>query len=419
MGSKLAVLGGQPIRTAAFPGWPVFDKSDEDALLCVLRSRRWGRSGDGEIERFEQRFAAAHGAKYGLAVTNGTVALRVALMAIDIHAGDEVIVPPYTFLATATAVLEANATPIFADIEPDSYNLDPAKIEAAITPRTRAIIPVHFAGLPADMDAILRIAARHNLAVIEDAAHAHGGSYRGRPIGSIGHLSCFSFQSSKNVNSGEGGMVLTSDERMYEVARSFHNCGRRPDGPWYEHHIMSGNYRITEFQAALLNAQFERLAGQFEQREANGRYLAKRLAHVPGIAMQKGREQNVRHAYHLFIFRYDERVYGVPKRTFVRALSAEGIPASEGYPLPLHHQPLFVNRAFGPYTGCFTARPNFDYRTVVLPVAEHACAAEGCWLYQSVLLGTKADMDDIVRGFEKVYEHRHELKAVSADPASV
>jgi dTDP-4-amino-4,6-dideoxygalactose transaminase len=415
MNAKLAILGGKPIRTAPFPQWPVSGKEEEDALLRVLRSGRWGRCAGGEVERFERRFAEYHGAKYGLAVTSGTVALRVALMAIGIEAGDEVIVPPYTFLATATAVVECNATPIFVDIEPDSYNLDPTLIESAITPRTKAIIPVHLAGLPADMDAILAIAEKHGLTVIEDGAQAHGAVYKGRRVGPLGQLSCFSFQASKNVNSGEGGIVLTSDEHLYELARSFHNCGRLPDGPWYEHHIISGNYRLTEFQAALLSCQFDRLEEQFRQREANAAYLAERLSHVPGIAVQTCRISDVRHAYHLFLFRYDPEVYRCPKRVFLKALRAEGIPASEGYLLPLHRQPLFRNKVFGPYTGYRQTRPDLDYGRVSCPVAERACELDTGWLYQSILLGTRDDMGDIGATLEKVYEHRHELVYVSAE----
>jgi dTDP-4-amino-4,6-dideoxygalactose transaminase len=414
MSGTLAILGGKPVRTGPFPGWPVFGQEEEEALLRVLRSGQWGRCAEGEVERFERRFAERHGAKYGLAIMSGTVALRVALMAIGIEAGDEVIVPPYTFLATATAVVESNATPIFVDIQSDSYNLDPALIEVAITPRTKAIIPVHFAGLPADMNAIMAIADKHNLTVIEDAAHAHGGAYGGRPVGSIGQLSCFSFQSTKNVNSGEGGMLLTSDQRLYEVALSFHNCGRRAGGPWYEHHIISGNYRLTEFQAALLDCQFKRLDEQFQVRAANARYLGERLARVPGIALQTGRDKAAQHAYHLFMFRYNPKVYNVTKQVFVKALQAEGIPASEGYPLPLHHQPIFRNMAFGPYTGYRGARPDLDYNRVSCPVAERACASEGCWLYQSVLLGSQKDMDDIVAAFAKIHAYRRELPRAAA-----
>jgi len=413
VGDRLAILGGLPVRKQPYPGWPVLGEPEEQALLRVLRSRRWGRHGQGEIERFEERFAHLHGAACGLAVTSGTVALRVALMAIGIQAGDEVIVPPYTFLATATAVIEANATPIFVDIQPDTYNLDPQSIQPAITPRTRAIIPVHLAGLPADMDAILEIARRHGLCVIEDAAHAHGAQYRGRAVGSLGDLACFSFQSSKNVSSGEGGMVLTSDPELFDRARAFHDCGRRPAGAWYEHHVISGNYRMTEFQAALLNCQLDRLEEQFARREANGRYLAERLGRIPGLILQTGRTAHVRHAYHLFIFRFDPAVYGVPKRVLIEALKAEGIPASEGYPVPLHRQPLFVNRAFGPYTGCLAGRPELDYGRVSCPVAEAACEQAG-WLYQSVLLGSQSDMDDVVRAFGKLHEHRDELKRLDA-----
>jgi dTDP-4-amino-4,6-dideoxygalactose transaminase len=408
MSDELAVHGGTPVRTTPFASWPVFDEAEEQALLRVLRSRRWGRHGEGEIERVEQRFAARHGARFGLVVANGTVALRIALLAMEIEAGDEVIVPPYTFLATATAVVEANATPIFVDIEDETFNLDPRLIEAAITPRTRAIIPVHMAGLPADMEAITAIARRHKLRVIEDAAHAHGGLCQGRPVGSWGDLACFSFQSSKNLNSGEGGAVLTSDERLYERAKSVHNCGRLPEGAWYEHHIISGNYRLTEFQAALLNTQMDRLDAQFARRLENGDYLARRLAEVPGIRPQRCTLPQTQNAYHLLLFHFDPAVYG-PKAGFLTALRAEGVPVSEGYLLPLHQQPLFRDKAFGPYTGYRSARPDVDFAAMSCPVAERACTADAAWLYQSVLLGTQQDLDDIVTAFEKVYRHRARL----------
>ena len=219
-------------------------------------------------------------------MVNGTVSLRVALLAAGIEAGDEVIVPPYTFLATATAVVEANATPIFADIELDNFNLDPRAIEAAITPRTKAVIPVHMGGLPVNMDAILDIARRHRLTVIEDAAHAHGAAYRGRRVGAIGQLGSFSFQSTKNLTSGEGGIILTNDDELAERCRSIHNCGRIAGGAWYEHHVMSGNYRLGEFQGAILNAQLTRFDAQAETRERNGKHLAERLAQLPGVVPQ-------------------------------------------------------------------------------------------------------------------------------------
>lgn len=415
MGKQLAIHGGSPIRTEAFPAWPVYGKPEEEALLRVLHSGKWGRIDGEEVVTFERRFAEYHEARFGVAVVNGTVSLRLALFAAGIQAGDEVIVPPFTFMATASAVIEANATPVFVDIEPDTYNIDVAMIRKAITPRTRAIIPVHMAGLPADMDAIMALAREHDLVVIEDAAHAHGAAYRGRRVGSLGHMASFSFQSSKNLCSGEGGIIITSDERLYEACRSAHNCGRIPGGAWYEHHNLGGNYRLSEFQGALLNCQFDRLEEQAQRREENGRYLAERLVGVPGITPQARGRGETRHGYHLFIFRYDPQVYGVSRAVFLKALAAEGIPAAPGYAIPLHRQVLFTERHFGPYTGCLDTHPQLDYRQVSLPVCERASDTAGAWLYQSLLLGSRRDMDDIAAAFEKLYKHRSELASVAAD----
>src|SRR4051812_20194689 len=256
---KLAMSGGSPVRTKPFPAWPVFGEAEEQAVVRALRSGKWGKTEGNEVANFERRFADYHQAKHGIGVQNGTVSLRIALLAAGIEAGDEGIVPPYTFLATATAIVEANATPIFVDIDRDSFNIDPKQIEAAITPRTRAIIPVHLGGLPCDMDAIMAIARKHNLTVIEDAAHAHGSEYKGRRVGAVGHFGSFSFQSSKNLTCGEGGIVLTNDAALAQKCWSIHNCGRLPGRAWYEHHVMSGNYRLGEIAGALLNAQMDRL----------------------------------------------------------------------------------------------------------------------------------------------------------------
>jgi dTDP-4-amino-4,6-dideoxygalactose transaminase len=226
----LALFGGSPIRTRPFPSWPVFDKTEEDRLLCALRSGEWGRLDGHQVEGFERRFAAMHGCRHGVAVVNGTVSLRIALLAAGIEADDEVIVPPYTFLSTASAVVEANAIPVFADIDLDTFNLDPKAVEAAITPRTRAIIPVHFAGQPADMAALQRLADAHGLVLIEDAAHAHGASHGARPVGALGRMASFSFQSSKNLTAGEGGIITTNDEALAAACRSIQNCGRTVTG---------------------------------------------------------------------------------------------------------------------------------------------------------------------------------------------
>jgi dTDP-4-amino-4,6-dideoxygalactose transaminase len=334
--------------------------------------------------------------------------LRVALLAAGICAEDEVIVPPYTFLATATAVIEANAIPVFADVNRETFNLDPAAVQAAITPRTRAIIPVHMGGQPADMDEILAIARGHNLVVIEDAAHAHGASYKNRPAGSMGLAGSFSFQSSKNLTCGEGGVLITSNADFADACRSVHNCGRRPGGVWYEHHVISGNYRLGEFQGAVLNAQLGRLEEQCVTRDRNGRGLAARLGRIPGISPQKRTAACTRHGYHLFLFRIDANAFGAPRSAVLQALEAEGIPVCGGYTLPLYRQPLFLNKAFGPYLP--DARAGLDYGKANCPNCEKICREEGAWFAQNLLLGNDSDIEDIARAFEKVHEHRHALQ---------
>jgi dTDP-4-amino-4,6-dideoxygalactose transaminase len=408
MSQTLAILGGQPVRTQPFTSWPIFGEEEEQRLLRALRSGKWGKLQGDEVAEFERRFAVMHGCKHGIAVVNGTVSLRIALMAAGIRAEEEVIVPPYTFLATATAVVEANAVPVFADIDLETFNLDPAAVEASITPRTRAIMPVHMAGQPADMDAIMAIAQKHKLVVIEDAAHAHGARYKNRPAGSIGQMGSFSFQSSKNLTSGEGGIVVTSDDKLAAACRSIHNCGRIEGGLWYEHHVMSGNYRLGEFQGAILNAQLDRLEDQTKTRDRNGQYLAAKLSRIPGIFPQRRPADCMRHSYHLFLFRIDANAFGAPRAAILKALEAEGIPVCGGYALPLYRQPLFLNKAFGPYLT--QASPRLDYSKVFCPNCERICAEQGAWFEQSLFLGKQSDMDDIARAFEKIYEQRPALK---------
>ena len=380
--------------------------------MRTLRSGKWGRLHGNEVAEFENRFAAAHGCKHGIAVVNGTVSLRIALMAAGIRAEDEVIVPPYTFLSTASAVVEANAVPVFADIDLDTFNLDPKAIEAAITPRTKAIIPVHFAGQPADMDSIMTIAKKWKLIVIEDAAHAHGAIYGNCPAGSIGHLGSFSFQSSKNMTSGEGGIIITNDERLAESCRSIHSCGRIPGGLWYEHHVISGNYRLSEFQGAILNSQLDRLEDQTTRRDRNGRYLAARIGKLPGIHPQKRPADCTRHSYHLFMLRIDAQKFGVPRAAVLKALQAEGIPCSAGYVVSLPQQPLFQNKAFGPYLPKVSAK--LDYKKTRCPNSDLLCREQTIWLEQSIFLGPRKDMDDIARAFEKIYENREALRTSKA-----
>ncbi len=410
MGERLAILGGKPVRRRPFSAWPVFGKTEEARLLRVLRSGAWGRLQGTEVERFEQSFAEAHGCKHGIAVVNGTVSLRIALVAAGIQSEDEVIVPPYTFLSTATAVIEANAVPVFADISLDTFNLDPGAVEKAITPRTRAIIPVHFAGQVAEMQEITRVARKNNLIVMEDAAHAHGASYQQKAAGSIGHFGSFSFQSSKNMTSGEGGIITTNNDALAESCRSIQNCGRVRGGVWYEHHVISGNYRLGEFQGAVLNAQLDRLAQQTKKRDANGLYLAKQLVQFPGLYPQKRTDDHTRNSYHLFMMRVDATQFGVDRTTVVKALKSEGIPCSAGYGYSLNKQPLFRNKAFGPYLA--NAKTRLDFSKAPVPNSDLLCREQAIWLEQSIFLGPRSDMDDIANAFEKIHENRDSLRGL-------
>jgi dTDP-4-amino-4,6-dideoxygalactose transaminase len=406
MSQKLALFGGKPIHTTPFTRWPVFGKTEEKRLLRTLHSGKWGRLQGTEVALFESRFAAEHGCKHGVAVVNGTVSLRIGLLAAGIQAEDEVIVPPYTFFSTASAVVEANAVPVFADVDLETFNISPKAIEAAITSRTKAIIPVHFAGQVADMNAIMAIAKRHKLTVIEDAAHAHGARFNDRAAGSVGHLASFSFQSSKNMTSGEGGIITTNEDGLAEACRSIQSCGRVPGGLWYEHHVMSGNYRLGEFQGAVLNCQLDRLETQTRKRDQNGQYLATRLNKIPGIFPQKRPVDCTRHSYHLFMLRVDAAKFGAPRKLVVKALQAEGIPCSTGYVVSLPNQPFFRNKAFGPYIPKAAAK--LDYAKSKIPNSDLLCD-QTIWLEQNLFLGTRKDMNDIARAFEKVYDNRNSL----------
>jgi dTDP-4-amino-4,6-dideoxygalactose transaminase len=400
---RLAIEGGTPVRDVArapWPAWPIYDAEEERALLAVLQSGKWWGVEGEEGRRFEQEFAAYQQAKFALVCTNGTAALEIALRALDIGCGDEVIVPPYTFVATASAALAVGATPIFADILPDTLNIDPAQIEAAITPRTRAIIPVHVAGRPADMDAILEIAHRRHLAVIEDAAQAHGSEWKGTRVGALGHFGTFSFQASKNLNAGEGGMVVSNDERLADAAWSVINVGRIRGGHRYAHQVLGGNFRMTEFQSAVLRTQLRRLPEQTARRTANALYLRQLLAAIPGISLPLDDPRITAHAYHLFTFRVDaERMEALNYPGFIEALNAEGIPCSDGY-VPLYREGLFGRKTRREGRWC-QAGPMFDYTMLHLPVCEQICG-DTIWLPQTLLLAERADMEDIAAALRKI-----------------
>jgi dTDP-4-amino-4,6-dideoxygalactose transaminase len=399
--TELAINGGKPVRKKPFPSWPIFGKAEEKALIEVLRSGKWGIGGEKNAE-FSQAYAKWLGVRRVVTCTNGTAAIEIALRAIGVKPADEVIVPSYTFVATASSVLSIGAVPVFADIEPETYMMDPDSVEAVITPKTKAIIPVYIGGGPADLDRILKIARDRDLRVVEDAAQAHGAEWNGKRIGGDGDIAIWSFQSSKNLTAGEGGAMSTNNEEIGEDAWSIMNCGRRKDRQWYEHFILGSNFRMTEFQAAILLKQLAKVEGQMKIRDKNAAYLAKRLKEVEGIAPLEAYPQTTRHAHHLFIMRYDQNAFGgVPKEKFVKTVNKEGIPLAPGYTIPLHELPAIRNYSL-PYV-------NLDYSTTKLPVTERACKEEGMWFHQSVLLGTRRDMDDIVDALLKVKKHSNEL----------
>ena len=405
--AHLAINDGEEVRTKPWPGWPVWDEREIKALEAVVRSGRWGRIYEGsKVEEFEKRFAAYQDAKFGVAVTNGTAALTVALKAAGIDVGDEVIVPGYTFIATASCVLYNNAVPIFVDVELDTVNIDPHAIEAAITDRTRAIIPVHWAGRAADMDRILDIARQHNLAVIEDACHGWGAMWKDRKVGAIGDLGGVSFQASKHITAGEGGIVLTNDEDLAAKAFSYHHIGRVPGRPFYEHHLVGWNFRMTEFDAAVLLIQLERLEEQTQRRDDNASFLDEQLRDIPGILPLRREPYMTRISWHGYGFLYDEEAFGgVPRDRFMEALRAEGIPAGGGYSHPLYRNPLFTERRLGRIAEVVEFP---DYRAVELPNCERLCR-EKVAISQQCLLADSEDMRDVVRAIEKLREHADEL----------
>ncbi|KQC13817.1 MAG: hypothetical protein APR63_07400 [Desulfuromonas sp. SDB] len=409
---RLAINGSQPINTKSFPAWPRYDQSEQQALLKVLQSGQWGATKGNEVKEFEQQFADFHQAKFGIATTSGTTALSIALRASGIGPGDEVILPGYTFVASATSILDALAKPVFVDIDLDSFNIDTSKIEASITKQTKAIMPVHFGGRPADMDKINMLAQKYNLTVIEDACQAWGSKFNGKYSGSLGTAGCYSFQSSKNITAGEGGMILTNNEKIADLARSISNCGRNPDGLWYAHYLWGGNYRMTEFQGALLQVQLSRYTELHEKRELAADYLDQAIRQLEGYNTLSPIPSSSRSSWHIFVFKLDlEKWDGIGKNKIIEAIRAEGIPISPGYSLPVYQQPLFKVKNFGldhDFSRIFNDLPDFE--KFHLPCTEQAVFHQGLWLTQNIMLAENQQLDVLVDGLAKVYQFREELK---------
>jgi dTDP-4-amino-4,6-dideoxygalactose transaminase len=412
--AKPAKLGGPKAHPGGFPGWPVFDQTEEKALLDVLKSGRWFRGNGAAVAAFEAEYKKLTGAKHCLAAASGTAALSTVLGALDVGPGDEVIIPPYTFVATYNVVVLNYALPVFVDSDLESFQIDANKIEAAITPQTKALLPVHIGGSPADLDKILEVGKKHRLPVIEDACQAHLAEWRGQKLGTLGLAGCFSFQASKNLCSGEGGAVLTNDDQFAEICFNFHNQGRARQVTGYNFTYSgtrASNLRLAEFQGRLLIAQMTRVVEQTQRRTDNANYLTKRLNEIPGIKPAKLYEGTTRSAYHLYMFRYDAAQFaGLDKGKFMAALNAEGVPCSGGYGMmnkdayvtALAENPHFL-KVYGE-----KRMKNWLEQTLNCPQNDKVCE-QAVWFTQTTLLGTRTEMDQIVEAVRKIQKHAPEL----------
>ncbi len=409
-----ALLGGRPVRTEPFPAWPIADSREEQALLGVLRSGKWGRGVGEQVKQFERAYAELTGARHCLATANGTSALLTSLYALDVGPGDEVIVPPYTFVATVNSVLLRHALPMFVDTDVETFQIDARKVAAAITDRTRVIVPVHLGGSAADLDTILAAAQARNVPVLEDACQAHLAEWKGRKVGTLGKAGCFSFQASKNLNAGEGGAIVTDDPAFLEACYTFHNNSRTrsTSGDNFSYRGTGANLRLTEFQAAVLQAQMTRLEAQARTRDDNAAYLTGLLGEIPGLTPARRYEGCTRSAYHLYMFRYDASHFaGLPRARFLEALKAEGIPAAGGYS-PLHKEP-FLDDTLGSrgYRRIYGERLLAEWRERnQCPQNERLCR-EAVWLGQTMLLGPRGDMDHVAEAARKVQAHAARLAA--------
>ncbi len=405
MSNQLAISGGTPVRnikTHPWQSWPSntsdeWESKIEPLLREVYLSGNEG-SGGAMIPRFCEQYAQYSGTNYALFMPHGTDSISAALAgALDLDGfsdSGEVIVPNYTFVATASAVLERNCTVAFVDVCPDTFTIDPDAVEAAICPETRAILPVHLGGHPADMGALQEIAQRHQLKIIEDCAQAHGAEYQTKKVGSLSDVGAFSFQASKNLTSGEGGMVTTNDKDIHDRVCAFMNVGRAPGGARWEYPRLGWNYRPSEYLAAILSVRLELLEEQTNLRNRNASYLSNALEAIAGITPPELAKWVTKHGYHLYCMKYNPEGFGGKSRQeFVNALSAEGIPCSIGYRSPLSEEPGMAHVA--------EKYPHL-IRSLPCPNAELVCE-QSVWLFQNLLLGSESDMDQVVDAITKIH----------------
>ncbi len=396
----MTIGGGERVRRDPFPGWPVWGEEEERALLSVLRSGAWGLGGEF-VARLGGAFAEYVSCSYCIPCMNGTVSLKVSLEALGIGEGDLVVTTPYTFVATTTAIIELGAIPYYVDLEPGGVNIDAKLVGEAVENGASAILPVYVGGHPADMDALTEVSRTHNIPIVEDAAEAHGAEWRGRRVGGLGNLGCFSFQSSKVMTSGEGGAITTNDPDLADRCASLINCGRTRGADWYEGETLGYNYRMTEFQAAVLLAQLERLDGQIERREKNFELLSSLCRELEGFYLIRPRPEATRVPHYLVMVRMRRDYWGdMPKRRLVEALRAEGLPASLGWPVPLHrHKPVKD----------YLERKGMRVRPETLSNAEEA-ASSTIFIHHRVLLGSDKEAEDVFRILQKIERHRDDIQ---------
>ena len=410
---KLAVHGGEPIRTKSWPEWPVWNREAEEDIIKMLRSGKWWRGNGDYVEEFEKQYAQLLGARRCLATSSGSGALLVALHVMGVDAGDEVLVSPFTFVASYNVILQHKALPVFVDTDPETFTLNPDKIKERITDRTSAIMPVHIYGLPANMNKINELARTHQLKVVEDACQAWLAEYGEKKAGTLGDLGCFSFQNSKNLPAGEGGAIVGNNDEVMDQCYSFHNCGRPFGSVKGKTPIPTrgSNRRMQQFQAIMLMSQMKRIKTDADQRLKNAKYLDQRLKEIPGIIPYQLAEGATRSAYHLYPFRFKKEFFGdISKEKFLSALHAEGIPCSPGYGPQNKYEIIEEALNSKGFKRLFSEQRLKQYREEnVLPGNDQLCE-EAVTLYQSLLLAERSDMDDIVNAIHKIYKLKDQLK---------
>jgi len=411
---KPALLGGAKAFSGKFTQWPIYDGNEEQALLDLVNSSKWGRLDGNVTAKFEEEFAKMLGVKHCLATSGGTTALYTILGVLGIGPGDEVIIPAYTFVATYNVVTLNYALPIMVDTDIETFQIDPKKMEKAITKDTKVLMPVHMGGIPADLDKIMAIAQKHKLPVIEDACQAPGSEWRGKKVGSYGIAGAFSFQSTKNLNCAEGGAVSTNDEDFIKACYRFHNQGQ--GGTSASYGTGSGtrgtNVRMTEFQSRMLLAQMTRFEAQTKERNENAAYLSKLFNEIPGIYPAKLYQGVTGVSYHLYMFRYDETKFaGLSRERFMEALNAEGIFTLEGYG-PWNKEEyvtgLAQNRHYLNIYGEKTMKMWLERNQC--PQNDKLTAKQSLWFIQSMLLGPRSNMDKIADAVRKIQKYAKDLK---------